>query len=143
MRSSLLDYSFHFPHPPSLSRPPSTNDRSIKDLINHYVSHYKQTPSFPMSPGSVHSSGRDLSGATHISVESHMTQPSGFRAPVNMNINSRGQGGRCAHENTADRFELFLLGDGEKKVTEETDTRKPTLALPNRLPHDTSYCFLG
>ena len=26
------------------------------------------------------------------------------------------------------RFELFLLGDGEKKVAEEVDTRKVTLS---------------
>ena len=29
-----------------------------------------------------------------------------------------------AEDNTQPRFELFLLGDGEKKVTEEADTRK-------------------
>ena len=29
-----------------------------------------------------------------------------------------------AEENVPNRFELFLLGDGEKKVSEETDTRK-------------------
>ena len=29
-----------------------------------------------------------------------------------------------AEDNTQPRFELFLLGDGEKKVTEEADTRE-------------------
>lgn len=29
-----------------------------------------------------------------------------------------------AEDNVPNRFELFLLGDGEKKVTEETDTRE-------------------
>lgn len=30
----------------------------------------------------------------------------------------------AAQSNQTDRFELFLLGDGEKKVTEAADTRK-------------------
>ena len=29
-----------------------------------------------------------------------------------------------AEDNVQPRFELFLLGEGEKKVTEEADTRK-------------------
>lgn len=29
-----------------------------------------------------------------------------------------------SEDNQPDRFELFLLGDGEKKVTEEADTRE-------------------
>lgn len=47
-----------------------------------------------------------------------------------MDINYLGigrRGGSGAEDNTADRFELFLLGDGEKKVTEEADTRKSAL----------------
>lgn len=41
-----------------------------------------------------------------------------------------GNAGYCresrptAEDNTQPRFELFLLGEGEKKVTEEADTRK-------------------
>lgn len=31
--------------------------------------------------------------------------------------------------NITDRFELFLLGDGEKKITEAVDTRKFTSSL--------------
>jgi len=31
--------------------------------------------------------------------------------------------------NAPDRFELFLLGDGEKKVVESTDTRIPSASL--------------
>ena len=34
-------------------------------------------------------------------------------------------------DNVPDRFELFLLGDGEKKVTEEPDTRKYTRGTLN------------
>ncbi|KAI4202894.1 MAG: hypothetical protein LQ350_002265 [Teloschistes chrysophthalmus] len=34
-----------------------------------------------------------------------------------------------AEENVPNRFELFLLGDGEKKVTEETDTRIPSTSV--------------
>ncbi|MCJ1276826.1 DNA-directed RNA polymerase II core subunit [Puttea exsequens] len=33
------------------------------------------------------------------------------------------------HNNVPDRFELFLLGDGEKKVTEEPDTRIPSSSI--------------
>lgn len=32
------------------------------------------------------------------------------------------------YDNVPNRFELFLLGDGEKKVTEEPDTRKSSVA---------------
>ena len=46
-----------------------------------------------------------------------------------MNPNTGNQGYErgtrtTAEDNTQPRFELFLLGDGEKKVTEEADTRK-------------------
>lgn len=57
-----------------------------------------------------------------------MSKPSSNTA--SMDINSLGigrRGGPRAEDNTADRFELFLLGDGEKKVTEEADTRESTL----------------
>lgn len=38
-----------------------------------------------------------------------------------------GRGGKpAAEDNVPNRFELFLLGEGEKKVTEVTDTRKST-----------------
>lgn len=71
---------------------------------------------------------RNLSNSTYTSNTSHMSKPSGNTA--SMDINSLGmgrRGGLQAEDNTADRFELFLLGDGEKKVTEEADTRKSTL----------------
>lgn len=35
-----------------------------------------------------------------------------------------GQPRPTAEDNTQPRFELFLLGEGEKKVTEEADTRE-------------------
>ena len=35
-----------------------------------------------------------------------------------------------AEENVSPRFELFLLGDDEKKVTEAADTRKYSVRLP-------------
>ena len=63
---------------------------------------------------------------THISVESHMTRDG---LPVNMNPSTpsayRQKHLIGAGDNIQDRFELFLLGEGEKKVTEEPDTRKP------------------
>lgn len=48
---------------------------------------------------------------------------------TSMNPNADNAGYRrepkiTAEDNTQPRFELFLLGDGEKKVTEEADTRK-------------------
>lgn len=46
--------------------------------------------------------------------------------------NPENRGNRpTAEENVPNRFELFLLGDGEKKVTEETDTRKSALHSPH------------
>ena len=45
-----------------------------------------------------------------------------------------------AEDNTQPRFELFLLGDGEKKVTEEADTR--TLGIYSRLRYLTSTAFI-
>ncbi|KAI4104491.1 MAG: hypothetical protein L6R37_003234 [Teloschistes peruensis] len=44
--------------------------------------------------------------------------------------NPENRGNRpTAEENVPNRFELFLLGDGEKKVTEETDTRIPSTSV--------------
>ena len=70
-----------------------------------------------------------LDSSTHISVESHMIRDA---PPMTMNPNTphayRGRHMIGAEDNVQDRFELFLLGEGEKKVTEEPDTRKvPTL----------------
>ncbi|KAL8688956.1 MAG: hypothetical protein Q9218_005260 [Villophora microphyllina] len=46
--------------------------------------------------------------------------------------NPESRGNRpTAEENVPNRFELFLLGDGEKKVTEETDTRELALQSPH------------
>lgn len=52
-----------------------------------------------------------------------------FDTKADMNINAltpdRRRGSRAvAEDNVPPRFELFLLDDGEKKMTEETDTRK-------------------
>ncbi len=70
---------------------------------------------------------------THVSAWSHM-----LRYPhsvSNLGSNMRipnPEAGRLdrpsAEENVPNRFELFLLGDGEKKVTEETDTRMSSAA---------------
>ena len=68
---------------------------------------------------------RDLDGATYVSQYSHMTGPSRNTSTMDINsFNKNGQRESRAEDNTEDRFELFLLGDGEKKVTEEADTRK-------------------
>lgn len=66
----------------------------------------------------------------HISQYSHMRRPSPMTAanlfnnmrPINPEAGRRDR--PSAEENVPNRFELFLLGDGEKKVTEETDTRE-------------------
>jgi hypothetical protein len=50
-----------------------------------------------------------------------------INGPVAVNASpghNRGRLRLAAEDNVPDRFELFLLGDDEKKVTEETDTRK-------------------
>ena len=46
---------------------------------------------------------------------------------MNFNIGTPGysrESRPTAEDNVQPRFELFLLGEGEKKVTEEADTRK-------------------
>ncbi|MCJ1451016.1 DNA-directed RNA polymerase II core subunit [Mycoblastus sanguinarius] len=47
-----------------------------------------------------------------------------------MNIGGgRREARPTAEDNVQHRFELFLLGDGEKKVTEEADTRIPSSSI--------------
>ena len=65
-----------------------------------------------------------LGTKTHVSVESHMTRGSGLTMDINIGGSSASHGPIQAEDNRQDRFELFLLGEGEKKVTEEPDTRK-------------------
>ena len=69
----------------------------------------------------------NLSTSQHTSVHSHMSR--GLLPMSNMNPNAGNAGYRreskpTAEDNTQPRFELFLLGEGEKKVTEEADTRE-------------------
>lgn len=45
-------------------------------------------------------------------------------APRYRAANNAGRMRIATEDNVMDRFELFLLGDGEKKVTEEADTRE-------------------
>ena len=86
-----------------------------------------------------------LGTTSHVSIESHMTRGIGFTMNLNGSKSDRSHHTVTAENNVQDRFELFLLGDGEKKVTEEPDTRtsycrisflKPILSLayPNGLP---------
>ncbi|KAL9042618.1 MAG: hypothetical protein Q9214_003724 [Letrouitia sp. 1 TL-2023] len=61
-----------------------------------------------------------------------MRKVSGLRiAPTMMPLNPEFQrvGRPAAEDNVSNRFELFLLGPGEKKVTEETDTRIPSASV--------------
>ena len=75
---------------------------------------------------------RNLEKSTHVSAHSHMSPPSSNTSTMDINRQSgvRGGGEERAADNTENRFELFLLGDGEKKVTEEADTRKLALDYP-------------
>ena len=44
-------------------------------------------------------------------------------------------GSKLLVDTAPDRYELFLLGEGEKKVTLEVETRKPTIAPPQPTHH--------
>lgn len=58
----------------------------------------------------------------YLSARGHGAQlPIPSRSAFKDNSQLEGQ-----YDNVPDRFELFLLGDGEKKVTEEPDTRTST-----------------
>lgn len=71
-----------------------------------------------------------LNRATVVSGAAHMQRfPFGPSSIATMNINignpNTDRGQRInAEDNVPTRFDAFLLGDGEKKVTEEPDTRK-------------------
>ena len=79
------------------------------------------------SPRPVNPPNTDLGGRTHHSNYDQMTHTGGDR-PITMSVNNANNDGRrgrnVAEDNVPNRFELFLLGDGEKKVTEEPDTRE-------------------
>ena len=67
----------------------------------------------------------NLGTSQHVSYHSHMSPPS--YTSMNPNVHRAGSAGQprpTAEDNTQPRFELFLLGEGEKKVTEEADTRE-------------------
>ena len=46
------------------------------------------------------------------------------RTMTSLNSAGKREGNPTSEDNQPDRFELFMLGDGEKKVTEEADTRE-------------------
>ena len=71
-----------------------------------------------------------LGSPTHFSQHSHMNR-GGPGLYANMNVNALSSNSNrgpkpTAEDNVPNRFDTFLLGDGEKKVTEEADTRKLT-----------------
>ena len=87
----------------------------------------------------------NLSTTQHTSVHSHMRSASLHMSSMNPNAGNAGyrrESRPTAEDNTQPRFELFLLGDGEKKVTEEADTREfdfQTISIPhNRFPRSFS-----
>lgn len=90
------------------------------------------SPRFPadyIAPSSDHVTRpytTNLSIAHHTSVHSHMSPASLHMSSMNPNAGNTGYRREpkvTAEDNTQPRFELFLLGEGEKKVTEEADTR--------------------
>lgn len=105
----------------------------------HSSSHFSGSMS-PLSPAKLiaptgddtpRAPSRNLGKTTYTSQKSHMSKNnSGYSASMDINkfIGGRGES-RAADDNTENRFELFLLGDGEKKVTEEADTRESTLCF--------------
>ncbi len=73
------------------------------------------------------SQGPYLHPAQHVSFMSHFTPQQsapGYVSNMNINAGNPRPAASNAESNVPDRFELFLLGDGEKKVSEEADTRK-------------------
>ena len=76
----------------------------------------------------------NLNATQHTSVHSHMMP---FSLPATrLNLVPRVAGynpdsNQVAEDNTQARFELFLLGEGEKKVTEEADTRESSFSSPS------------
>lgn len=66
-------------------------------------------------------------GNTITSQYAHMTRlphNSIMRTMTSLNSAGKRESKPTSEDNQPDRFELFLLGDGEKKVTEEADTRE-------------------
>lgn len=84
-----------------------------------------------MSPGNSPSPDFLKESTYIISNYSHMVKDS--NPASNMRLPNPEPGSRAsrpiAEDNVPNRFELFLLGDGEKKVTEETDTRIPSTSV--------------
>lgn len=59
-----------------------------------------------------------------------------MRVMTSLNSAGKREARPTSEDNQPPRFELFLLGDGEKKVTEEADTREFSLLLQRReFPH--------
>ena len=70
----------------------------------------------------------DLGSPTHFSQHPRMSRD-GPGPYANMNVNALSSNANrgpkpTAEDNVPNRFDTFLLADGEKKVTEEADTRE-------------------
>ena len=84
----------------------------------------------------------NMDSTHHTSVYSHMRPPSLHMPIVNPRASTTGytsEAKATAEDNTQPRFELFLLGDGEKKVTEEADTRKLNFLASCKAIHKCSF----
>ena len=121
------------PRPSSESYDRSTDRGSSLGARSH--SHGSLTPVHPaeyLSPNIEHRPvvRPSLNRATVVSSAAHMQRPRpGGSSIGTMNINfgnpNTERGHRInAEDNVPSRFDAFLLGDGEKKVTEEPDTRE-------------------
>lgn len=74
-----------------------------------------------------------------ISQYSHMTKP----LPSTSRVRPEGYSSapnNTTEDDTVPRFELFLLGEGEKKVTEEADTREFSFSSSSEAAD--THCFL-
>ena len=92
------------------------------------VSHHAHMQKAPSACWSSESSGR-IFGRADMRVDNAEHPRPGFRA--------------IAEENVPNRFETFLLGDGEKKVTEEPDTSKHSHHTIQPVPSTDCWSAVG
>lgn len=87
------------------------------DAAHHILSHFEPRTNMPAPPP-----------RPHISQHSHQiavpVTASNFRAQFGRKDFKTAHAAQGSEVNVPDRFELFLLGDGERKVTEIADTRE-------------------
>ena len=114
---------------------------SNTSLFNTYFSTKVMAPRHrSLSPTSTADNIRPqyLWSAQYTSNHSHMNHEALYNPSMKDDAHSIGDAKIAAEDNRKPRFELFLLGDGEKKVSEEADTRKCTFFLSSKA---TDICY--